>query len=449
MRALLSFFAAGDAAPPITDQAEVDRLYRRHRFRVMVAITLGYGLIYTCRLALGVVKKPLIDGGIFTPVELGTIGSALFYTYALGKLTNGFLVDHANVRRFLTATFFATALCNIAMGFSTAVWAAALIWGLNGWFQSAGAPGGVVAMTAWFSNRERGRIYGIWSTAHSIGEGLTFLVVGTLAAWLGWRFGFWGPGVIGLLTAAGCWWLLRDRPVTLGLPPVAEWRNDHYGAPPATKPGPREVLSMQFSILKIPAIWVLAVSSALTYVTRYAINSWGVLYLQEARGFSLPEAGFMLMLSTLAGMAGAVAFGFVSDKVFDARRPPANLIFGILELIGLVLIFFGPHNMTVIVAGLLLFGMGLTGLVTSLGGLFAVDIAPKNAAGAAMGVIGIFSYLGAAIQEQVSGTLINAGMTIVNGDRVYDFGPAIWFWIGASAFSTLLAATLWRARLRD
>ena len=56
---------------------------------------------------------------------------------------------------------------------------------------------------------------------------------------------------------------------------------------------------------------------------------------------------------------------------------------------------------------MLLFGMGLTGLVTSLGGLFAVDIAPKRAAGAAMGVVGIFSYIGAAVQEQVSGILID------------------------------------------
>jgi OPA family sugar phosphate sensor protein UhpC-like MFS transporter len=93
--------------------------------------------------------------------------------------------------------------------------------------------------------------------------------------------------------------------------------------------------------------------------------------------------------------------------------------------------------------------MGLTGLVTSLGGLFAVDIAPKKAAGAAMGVVGIFSYIGAAVQEQVSGVLIGGHMTMVNGDRVYDFGPAIWFWIGASVLSMLLAATLWRAQLRD
>src|SRR3546814_15613618 len=80
MSGLLSFFARGAEAPSITDQAEIDRLYRRHRFRVMVAITLGYGLIYTCRLPLAVVKKPLIDQGIFTPVTLGSTRTAPLYT---------------------------------------------------------------------------------------------------------------------------------------------------------------------------------------------------------------------------------------------------------------------------------------------------------------------------------------------------------------------------------
>ena len=82
----------------------------------MMAITLGYGLIYTCRLAIGMVKPSMIDAGIFTPAEFGLIGSALFYTYALGKLTNGFFADHANMRVFLTFGFVMTAICNIAMG---------------------------------------------------------------------------------------------------------------------------------------------------------------------------------------------------------------------------------------------------------------------------------------------------------------------------------------------
>lgn len=447
MIALLRSFATGPDASRIDNQSEIDRLYRSNRVRVMLAITLGYALIYTCRLAIGVVKKPLIDQGVFTPAELGTIGSALFYTYAIGKLTNGFLADHANMRRFLAAAFLLTAICNILMGFATSVWLAALIWGLNGWFQSFGAPGGVVAMTAWFSNRERGRAYGVWSTAHSMGEGLTFLVVGGLVAAFGWHWGYWGPGLIGLLAAVGMYLLVQDRPQTLGLPPVNEWKNDHYRE--KAKDSVRTTLSLQFSVLKIPAIWVLALASATTYVTRYAINSWGILYLQEARGYSLPMAGTLLMISTLAGIAGAVAYGFTSDKLFNARRPPANLLFAVLELVGLFIIFFGPTNTAMLIVGMLLFGMGLTGLVTSLGGLFAVDIAPKRAAGAAMGVIGIFSYIGAAVQEQVSGLLIDRGMVVDGAERIYDFGPVIWFWIASSVISMLLAASLWRAKLRD
>lgn len=446
MNSLLRFFATGPAHPPIADVATVDHLYRRHRLRVMIAITLGYGVIYTCRLALGVVKKPLIDSGVFGPAELGLIGSALFYTYAFGKLTNGFLADHANMKRFLAAGFLLTALCNIGMGFSTLLWVSVLLWGLNGWFQSLGAPGGVVAMTAWFSNRERGRMYGIWSTAHSIGEGLTFLVVGSIVAALSWQWGFWIAGVAGLCAAAIVYLLVQDRPPTLGLPTVAEWRKDFYAQSASNDPS---VFVTQLSILRIPAIWVLALSSAMIYITRYAINSWGVLYLQEARSYSLPMAGTLLMISTVAGMVGAIAYGFVSDKAFHARRPPANLLFAILELTGLVLIFFGPQNLPVLILGLILFGVGLTGLVTSLGGLFAVDICPKRVAGAAMGLIGIFSYIGAAVQENVSGALIERGMTVADGVRTYDFSAAIWFWLGASFVSMLLAASLWRVKLRD
>ena len=447
MKALLRSFATGAEAPRIEQQSEVDRLFRSNRIRVMLAITIGYGLIYMCRLAIGVVKKPLIDQGIFTPTELGTIGSALFYTYALGKLTNGFLADHANARRFLAAAFLLTAICNIFMGFTTTVLAATIIWGLNGWFQSFGAPGGVVAMTAWFSNNERGRAYGVWSTAHSIGEGLTFLVVGGLVSMLGWQWGYWGPGLIGIVTAVGVFALMQDRPQTLGLPSVNEWKKDQYSE--TAESSARSTLALQFSILKIPAIWVLALASATTYITRYGINSWGILYLQEVRGYSLPMAGTLLMISTLAGIAGAVAFGFTSDKLFQARRPPANLLFAILELIGLTIIFFGPTSTPMLIVGMLLFGMGLTGLVTSLGGLFGVDIAPKRAAGAAMGVVGIFSYIGAAIQEQVSGILIDQNMVMAGDNRIYDFGPVIWFWIGSSVVSMLLAASLWRTRLRD
>jgi OPA family sugar phosphate sensor protein UhpC-like MFS transporter len=449
MNGLLRIFATGPDKPLMDDRAEIDRLFRSMRLRVLVAITLGYGLVYTCRLALSMVKKPLIDEGIFTPTELGLIGSALFYTYAAGKLVNGFLADHANLRVFFAFGVLVSACLNVAMGFSTLLWLSVVLWALNGWFQGFGAPAGVVALAQWFGNRERGRFYGIWSTAHSIGEGLTFVAVGAVVAAWGWRAGFWAPGLTCIVVAAGIYWLMRDRPRTLGLPTVADWRNDHWEGSRAAPQSPGGVLRQQVGVLRIPAIWVLALSSALMYVTRYAINSWGVLYLQEARGYSLVEAGSFLMASTLAGIVGCLAYGFVSDKVFDARRPPANLLFAVFELAGLLLVFYGPRDVGWLMFAFVLYGVGLNGLVTSLGGLFAVDIAPKRVAGAVMGVVGIFSYVGAALQENASGWLIERGMTVVDGVRHYDFGPASALWIGSSFVSMLLVATLWHVRLRD
>jgi OPA family sugar phosphate sensor protein UhpC-like MFS transporter len=444
-------FATGADRPVVAGTEEISRLYHRHRLRVMLAITFGYAIAYTCRLALNVVKKPLIDAGVFSPSELGLIGSALFYTYALGKLVNGFLADHANLKVFFATGVLMSALINIGMGFSTALGVSVALWALNGWFQGFGAPAGVVAMTSWFSNRERGRFYGIWSTAHSIGEGLTFFVVAAIVAAFGWRSGFWAPGLACVAAAFGIYLLMQDRPRTLGLPAVNDWRGDRYDVNAGTRTAgtPASLLATQLSILRIPAVWVLALASANMYVTRYAINSWGVLYLQEARGYSLIQAGSLLTLSTLAGIGGCLAFGFLSDKVFHARRPPANLLFAAIEIAGLLLIFFGPANSIALSAGFVLFGVGLAGILTSLGGLFAVDICPKRVAGAAMGVIGIFSYLGAAIQENVSGHLIERGMTMVGDVRHYDFGTVIWFWLGSSILSLLLAASLWRVKLRD
>ncbi|MBD3289035.1 MFS transporter, partial [candidate division KSB1 bacterium] len=372
------FFATGENKPLLKDKREIDRLYKKYRIHVMLAVTVGYGFAYTCRLAMSVVKKPLIDGNIFTAEQLGMIGSAIFYGYAFGKFTNGFLADHANLKKFFATGVFVSALLNLAMGWSTLLWVWIVLWGLNGWFQGFGAPSGAVALSTWFSNSERGRFYGIWSTAHSMGEGLTFFGVSALVSVLGWRAGFWGPGTLCIFVAIGIYITLKDRPRTLGLPTIADWKNDHPTI--TTRSDKESTWKMQLSILKLPAIWVLGLASATMYVTRYAVNSWGILYLQEAKGYSLVEAGGIIGLNTLAGIVGCVAYGFISDKLFAAKRPPVTLIFGIIEVAALFVIFYSPIGHPVILTTMfIVYGFTLSGLLAALGGLFAIDIAPKRA----------------------------------------------------------------------
>ncbi len=450
LKSLFHFWATGPDAPRVEDQDQIDQSYRTIQRQLVVFLTFGYGVYYVCRLALSVIKKPLIDNGIFTPEELGQIGAALFYGYAAGKLTNGFLSDHTNTRRFMVTGLVISSLCNIFMGFSTTLLVFTVMWALNGWFQSFGAASSIVTLSRWFSNSERGVYYGIWSSSHSIGEGITFVGTAVVVEYFGWRAGFVGAGVFALLVAVLLSIFLKDRPQTLGLPTVAEWKDGKLPEAESSKPLQKEILSHQLSVFKHPAVWVLALASASMYITRYAVNNWGILYLQEFRGMGMKEAAGLLGINTIAGIGGCIAYGFISDKLFNARRPPVNLIFALLEIVSLVVIYYVPNtSYAVLAVAFAVYGFTLSGLLAVIGGLFAVDVVSKKATGAVIGVMGIVSYIGAGLQEQVSGWLIGRGSQMVDGIMVYDFTIPRLFWVGMAVVSMLLAASLWKVKAEE
>ncbi len=66
-----------------------------------------------------------------------------------------------------------------------------------------------------------------------------------------------------------------------------------------------------------------------------------------------------------------------------------------------------------------------------------------------MGLVGIFSYLGAGTQDVISAGLISKGIEVVDGARIYNFDTAILFWIGTSVVSMIIAASLWNTKIRD
>ena len=158
-----------------------------------------YGIYYVCRLSMNIVRKPIVEDGVFSETELGIIGSCLFFVYAVGKLTNGFLADRSNVRRFMSTDLLCSALIHLLLGFTNSFYAFVLLWGLNGWFQSMGAASGVVSLSRWYNSKECGTYYGFWSVSHNIGEAFTFMTIALIVGWMGWRYGMIGAGGIGLL----------------------------------------------------------------------------------------------------------------------------------------------------------------------------------------------------------------------------------------------------------
>lgn len=442
---ILHFFISSPAVEPLSDNTQIRNRFFRLRWQIFISMTLGYGLYYACRLSLNVIKRPIVDAGVLSEAELGIIGSALFITYAVGKFTNGFLADRSNIRRFLATGLLVSALINLVLGFTNSFVVFVLLWGVNGWTQSMGAAPCVVALSRWFSDKERGTFYGLWSSSHNIGEAITFIVTALIVASFGWQWGFWGAGLLGLLGFSIIAIFMRDTPQSCGLPSIK--RISLENAPVEED---KSVAEYQKEVLRNPAIWMLALSSTFMYISRYAVNSWGVFFLQTDKGYTNSEASLIISISSVFGILGTIASGWVSDHFFDGRRNVPTLIFGLMNILGLCLFLFGPRNCFWLdVISMIVFGFAIGALICYLGGLMAVDIASKKASGAALGVVGIASYIGVALQDLISGFIIQNGKTLNAGIASYDFSVVIWFWIGASILSVVCALAIWDGRKKS
>lgn len=436
----LDFFKMSKPSEPITDPNEVQKKYSRLRWQVFLSATIGYGLYYVCRLSLNVIKKPIVDAGVLSEGELGMIGSGLFITYAVGKLCNGFLADRSNIRRFMSIGLLVTALINLVLGFTTSFGFFLVLWALNGWAQSMGAAPCVVALSRWYGNKERGSFYGFWSSSHNIGEALTFIATSAIVATFGWQWGFKGAGLIGLVGFAIVALFMRDTPQSQGLPSIAEYKGDIAPEAKSEESG-KSVGELQKMVLKNPAIWMLALASAFMYISRYAVNSWGIFYLEAEKGYTNLEASAIISISSVCGIIGTISSGFVSDVLFKGKRNAPAVIFGLMNILGLVLFMYGPKSMDAV--SMVIFGLAIGALICYLGGLMATDVAPKGASGAALGVVGIASYIGAAVQDAISGFAIQSGKTVGEGAAAYDFSSVAYFWVGAAVLSVVCTVIVW------
>ncbi|MEK6580448.1 MAG: MFS transporter [Bdellovibrionota bacterium] len=443
-----TFFKTGPKKALLTDSMAIRRLYESKRWSVFISVTLGYAFFYVTRLSLSVVKKPMLEEGIINTHQMGIIGSVLLATYAFGKFFNGFLADGSNIRRFMSFGLLMSAGLNILFGMTNSFPLYVLIWGLNGWFLSMGSAPSVVSLSQWFSHREMGTRYGIWFISHSIGEGITFAGTSILVSQMGWRWGFYGPGVVSVLVAFILFRTLADRPRTYGLPSVADYKKDHVSKKP-TKQEMTSLLKMQLEIFKYPVVWILGLASALTYVSRYAVNNWGILYLQDFKGYSLNEAGAIMSIAPIMGIPGGILCGVISDRFFKSSRNWPTLVYGILQILSLVVFFYAKAGRSVDMISMGVFGFSVAGTVVFLGGLTAVDLCPKRVTGAVMGFIGLFSYLGASIQDYITGYLLDVHKIVIHGKTVPDFNFVIVFWVGASLLSMILACSVWNAKPQE
>ena len=380
------------------------------QWRVILSTMVGYSVYYFVRKNFSFAMPALGDEYGISNTSFGIILTLVGLIYGVSKFVNGVLSDRTNARWHLSFGLAVCVLLNVAFGWSdklsamitghadgpdfvngmVAVMAVLLV--LNNIFQGCGFAPCNHLLAHWIHPKELATKTAIWNTSHSVGAAIVSVICGYIIANTGdWRYCFWLPAAI---AAAGVVFVivtLRDTPKSVGLPELENTKTelDDNDSPEAFRAFLRK------KVFRNPIIWVLAVTDLFVYVVRFAVLDWGPTFLQDRANPLSPElAGWTLAIFEIAGCAGMLCAGWVSDKFFDGKSHRMCVVEMFLVAICMAILQFIPAdtNSVVVLILLALSGFFIYGPQALLG-VVATKQATKKAASSAVGLIGFMSYL--------------------------------------------------------
>jgi len=363
------------------------------RVRAFGLTWLSYATYYFGRKNFPVVKATIErELGIGTS-GLAAIDTGFLATYAVGQFAGGWLADRIGSRRLVGLGMIASAVLIAAFGASSSAALFALFFGLNGFVQATGWPGNVKAMAGWYGPRERGAVMGFWSTCFKVGPLLATALCAWLLAHYGWRSSFFVTAVwvalVGLLVVA----FLREGPgvdAADGAPKSSEmFRGD----------APKSSETSHGGILRNPVVWLLGVAYFGMKLIRYCLDFWLPYYLERNLGYARDTAAYVSTGFQFGGIFGAIAVGWISDKLFPGRRGAIAAICTVALALSLVL--YGrvaPMGMAMNFAAIALVGFCLFGPDALISGVAAQDLGGPASAGTVAGFINGCGSVGAVAQ---------------------------------------------------
>jgi len=182
--------------------------FRARRGLNWFILGIMYASYYMCRYNFRFATPGMVKEFGFDEVQITGMLSAWSIAYGTGQLVNGLLTDRIGGKAAMLIGAAGAITMNLIFGFASFAGTFstfALIWLLNGWFQSFGAPGMVKINAAWFNRSERGTFAGIFGFMIQLGQ----FAINNLAPVL------LGGFTIFIWTAAeGDWhWLFRIPPL--------------------------------------------------------------------------------------------------------------------------------------------------------------------------------------------------------------------------------------------
>jgi MFS transporter, ACS family, D-galactonate transporter len=268
------------------------------RLWILVFVLFLAGILNSAdRTSLSVAAPLLAAELALSPVDMGYLLAAFFWTYAVGQIVSGWFIDRYSVKWVFAIGFIVWTLATFGTGFVQGMTSLFVLRFILGAGESVAYPAYSKVIASEFPPKKMGLPNAILNSGTKVGAALGILTGGLLIAAYGWRMMFFVLGGVGLLFLI-LWFIYAPEPERKAEEKIA-------GGPSF------------FEILQTRDAWGTIIGqSAYTYAYFFGLT-WLPSYLAQQRHIAIANMGFLGALPFWGAAFSAIIAAYISDSLID------------------------------------------------------------------------------------------------------------------------------------
>src|SRR5271155_537268 len=286
-------------------------------FAIVVLFAINILNFYDRNVA-GALTEPMRKEFHLSDSQIGLLGSAFIWIYAIFGVPLGRIADSASRKKLLAWGVVIWTVMTASAGLAT-TYAMLLLSRVGvGVGEAACAPTATSWLGDLFPQAKRSRVLALFMLGVPVGGALGFFFSGPIAQAYGWRAAMVFAAVPALLLVPAL--LMLDEP--------------QRGAS-ELHPAPLVRASM-WNVLRIPTLWWIIASGALLNFNAYAFATFLPAFLSRVHGLSLARSGVATGIVYLAGgVSGGTIAGYLGDSIVHRRKDGRLLYAAVLALLAI------------------------------------------------------------------------------------------------------------------
>lgn len=386
------------------------------RFTILAIIFFITVLSFADRTAISIAGDAISKDFDINHITLGYIFSAFGWTYAIGQIPGGLLVDKFGPKKVYAVLTFVWAILLILHSIIDLV----PVFMMVSVFIVLRALVGVICapmfsinsrvVAEWFPSSERAMATSVYTSAQYLSVIIFAPLIGVLSTTIGWQYVFLVIGCV-MIVVSLVWISYFDLPsqhrfIKENERNYIQGKVDHVAANRQGK-----IIFNQnpiVQLLKNRMIFGIYFGQYCSAVTSYFFMTWFPIFLIVEKELTVAQAGFYTVFPAIGGFIGSLMGGALSDRFVQkgftltfSRKFP--IIVGLVTSSTIFFsIFIDSVNLVVVTMTLVLWGRGFSGL----GWTLITETVPKRFIGINSGLFNTFSNLAGITTPIVIGIMV-------------------------------------------